>query len=279
MPFVHLSEIRNPMVIAKFVHQNIGVSVSSQTFLEQYDTVLSQRLVQQYRCSTSEASQLKLELVRQLQKEEVRLTIAEHWAIADAFIKEKTPAIWQAMQQNFGLSQAGFQVLLQALRSGNDDLFEQVFLRHFKDCVRFLKQQYEAKQEDAYDATMDAMLYFCQRLTEGKIKYGNLRFLFTQIARQIYVRAMKKGSKQVLTETFELPEPEKQYDQEVYTCLEKALKLLCQDCRQLLTDNYHNNLKLNEIADLAKKSPAAIRKQKQRCLGKLRQYFIQFYQP
>ena len=71
--------------------------------------------------------------------------------------------------KNFGLSPDDFQLLLEELWSGRDELYQRVFLSHFKDCLTFLKKQYRASHQDAYDASMDTLLIFCDRLKRGRI--------------------------------------------------------------------------------------------------------------
>lgn len=177
-------------------------------------------------------------------------------------------------KKNFGLTEQAFQKMVSALKEGNNEFYERSFLAHFGDCCNYLQQRYKADQEDAYDATMETMLVFCNRLKAGKIRYGNIRFLFTQMAGQTYLSWKKKAQKITNLENIDLPEvlPEK-IDQETRKMLADAWGNLGKPCQQLLKDFYYEDLPSKEIAKKLDRSDAAVRKQKQRCIEKLRAIF------
>lgn len=177
-------------------------------------------------------------------------------------------------EKNFGLSENAFHTLVAALKKGEETLYEKVFLAHFKDCMQYLRRSFKASHEDAYDATMDAMVVFCNRLKAGKIQYGNLRFLFTQIARQIYIRWIKKEQLKTSIEQPDFSLPTATVDKETLQLLNKAWALLGEKCSQLLKDFYYGGVTLQEISIHNEKTPAAIRKQKQRCVEQLRTLFL-----
>lgn len=178
------------------------------------------------------------------------------------------------MNKNFGLTQERFDELLEALKNGDDQLFETVFLTHFKSCVQYLVRNYNASQEDAYDVTMDTLLVFHKRMKTGKVVYGNLRFLFTQMAGQHYQRWIKKK-----TISSELPEL-KEYasinlnlDKSDLQIFDYAWEELGNNCKTVLKAFYYDHISLNNLAERMGKNPVAIRKQKQRCIEKLRVLF------
>ncbi|MEL7249500.1 MAG: hypothetical protein AAFO03_13825 [Bacteroidota bacterium] len=181
--------------------------------------------------------------------------------------------------KNFGLSPDDFQLLLEELWSGRDELYQRVFLSHFKDCLTFLKKQYRASHQDAYDASMDTLLIFCDRLKRGRIKYGNLRFLFTQMAGQVYLKNNRQNTKyadwpdhlDMSTETTEnIPD-------DALKAFEKAWPQLGEPCRGLLKAFFYDKQKLKDIAQRQARSEVALRKQKQRCMGKLQAIFKKQY--
>ena len=149
------------------------------------------------------------------------------------------------MDKNFGLSPNDFDKLALDLKKNEADFFKAVFLRHFKECMIFLQKQDGASSDDAYDATMDALIQFRRLLVEGKLKYGNLRYLFTKMASH-------------------------DDDQENIALLNAAWPELGPDCQDLLKLHYYGQMKLSEIAAYKEKTPAAIRKQKERCIERLR---------
>lgn len=181
--------------------------------------------------------------------------------------------------RNFGLSRMAFQELLAALKAGQDDLYQQIFLAHFGDCMNYLKRQYNASHRDAYDASMDALVAFCERLKRGRIQYGNLRFLFTQMAGQYYLKIRK--SEEMTTEltdewdVADLTEPD--ISAEVLAAFDQAWPRLGKNCQQLLKSFFYDRTKLKDIARQQNKSEAALRKQKQRCMSKLQTIFQSLY--
>ncbi|MCG8326954.1 MAG: hypothetical protein MI974_04670 [Chitinophagales bacterium] len=185
-----------------------------------------------------------------------------------------------ALIKNFGLTAEEFDRLVNQLRRGNEDLFQAIFLAHFEDCMKYLSQRYGLQHEKAYDITMDALLLFRKRLLENKIHYGNIRFLFTQMASQLYLKELKRPSaKAEVSELQDLLYEETEYfDDEILSILNKAWDKLCDDCRGLLKRFYYHKSSLKEIAQEQQKNAAALRKQKQRCVEKLRQHFNQLYQ-
>ena len=191
------------------------------------------------------------------------------------------PNSTKEMQQsgkNFGLSEAQFNQMLIALKKGDNSLFEQTFLLHFQDCMNYLKRRYKASHEDAYDVSMDTLLEFCKRLKKGKIVYGNLRFLFTQMASQVYLKWIKKQNLVGEWEDLEIPEEKPEsVDEEATSALNKAWSQLGTNCQKMLRSYYYDQVTLNEIASDLGKSDVAVRKQKQRCMEKLRGLFKQYY--
>ena len=183
--------------------------------------------------------------------------------------------------KNFGLSPEGFQTLLQELRAGKDELYQQVFLNHFGDCMNYLKRQYQATHEDAYDASMDALLIFCDRLKKGRIQYGNLRFLFTQMAGQVYLKLKKSNNRYVsLPSSLDLSDEETaSIPQAAFEAFDTAWPELGVECRKLLKAFFYDRVKLKDVAQQQGKNETALRKQKQRCMEKLQAIFQKQYQP
>ena len=181
--------------------------------------------------------------------------------------------------KNFGLSAEEFDELVQKLKGGDESLFKAIFLAHFEDCLKYLKHKFGLQHERAYDVTMDTLLLFRRKILEGKIKYGNIRFLYTRMASQLYLKQVdKQPIKEQVSEIKDLLEDEiDALDQEELDLLNKAWQKLCDDCRGLLKRVYYQKASLKEIAEEQNKTAAALRKQKQRCMEKLRLHFSQLY--
>lgn len=179
--------------------------------------------------------------------------------------------------KNFDLSEDEFENLRAGLKTGDDSLFERIFLSHFSDCLAYLKSKFNISQEEAYDASMDTMLEFRRYLIEDKIKYGNLRFLFTRMAAQ---RWMKLNKKEALVDTTdEIPEMldlSQVHSDEELAILDKSWEKLSIECKNLLKQFYYDKIKLSAIAENIGKNASSLRKQKERCVNTLRNNFQQF---
>jgi len=173
------------------------------------------------------------------------------------------------MNRNFGLSPDDFDEIVADLKKNETTFFEKVFLQHFKECQHYLQKEFNADQNDAYDATMDTMIEFRRRLVEGKLRYGNLRFLFTKMATQIYVRNRKSFQSQAINDQ-DIEISQATNSQDDILLLNKIWPKLEDPCKELLTKHYYGKMKLTDIATRQQKSAVAIRKQKERCVSKLR---------
>ena len=176
------------------------------------------------------------------------------------------------MSKNFGLSEKEFADMCLKLRQGDEILFEKVFLSHFEDCITYLLNNYSITREDAYDTTMETLIQFRKRLVEGKIKYGNIRFLFTKMASQIFFKSEKKRNK-VEGLTFDA---DSNINEEDLQILEKAINELGEDCQKLLKLNFYEKMTIAEIALVNNKNAATLRKTKQRCLSRLKNLFTKY---
>ncbi|AXT59646.1 sigma-70 family RNA polymerase sigma factor [Aquimarina sp. AD10] len=176
--------------------------------------------------------------------------------------------------KNFGLSEASFEKLITDLKRNDTQFFEQVFLKQFKETMKYLSREYKASHEDAYDATMDALIEFRARFVASKLKYGNLRFLFTKMASQMFLRNLNKVNTSIEDHMYKIEEiDESPTESEELNHLKNAWKSLGDACKQLLTWHFYGKMKLIEIASETNKSPSTIRKQKERCIQKLKDQF------
>jgi len=173
--------------------------------------------------------------------------------------------------KNFGLSEAAFKDLQSKLRTGDEQLFEHIFLRHFEPCLKYVVSEDKAPEDVAYDATMDAFLTFRMKVAQGKINYGNLRFLLTRMARQHYYKRAKKENS-VSLDLIQPPSetPDMELGDSTVELLQKGWKSLGEKCQKLLYAFYYLNQELKDIAAKTNRKPEALRKQKQRCLEQLR---------
>ena len=179
-----------------------------------------------------------------------------------------------AAKKNFGLEVTEFEHLLEQLRQGDESLFEKAFLSQFDECCQYLIKEDKASPTAAYDAAMDALLSLRTGLIRENISYGNLRFLYTRMARQHFYKATNATlpTEDVDPLLLEIT-TEETIDEDVYTDLTKAWAQLGADCRKLLQNLYYREQKMVSIAEAMARTPAAVRKQKQRCIAVLRNGF------
>ena len=178
------------------------------------------------------------------------------------------------MNKNLGLSPEEFDQLVADLKKNETRFFKKIFLQYFKDFMALLQKHYNASEDDAYDATMDALIEFRRRLVEGKLKYGNLRYLFSTMTHQHYVRNKKAFQSQDLEEEgFEPPYAFENKDETV-ELVNYAWIRLDKDCQELMKLHIYGRMKLTDIADLMDRSPAAVRKQKERCIAKIKMILL-----
>lgn len=178
---------------------------------------------------------------------------------------------------NFGLTQEEYQVMADKLKNGREDLFEKVFLAQFSDSMQYLKTNYRVEHDLAYDITMNVLIEFRKKILTDKITYGNLRYLFTKMTTQFYLKDMAKGSKEMEVSHFSILEDDDIDIEEKFVALKKAWGEMPSQEKMLLEDFYYKDIPLIKIAERENKTDAALRKQKQRSIEKLRAIFFNNY--
>ncbi len=174
-------------------------------------------------------------------------------------------------RQNFNLTELDFKNMVAKLMQGDESMFEQIFLFHFEDCIHYLKKHHKAATEIAYDIAMEALLQFRHKLLTYKITYGNLLYLYTKIASQLYVTSLAKENK-VRASISAFVEIEDDVEEKLLV-IKNAWAILTEEDKKLLEDYYYKDIPLAQIAEVENKSIAALRKQKQRAIKRLRDLF------
>ena len=169
------------------------------------------------------------------------------------------------------------------MKQGDERLFEQIYLAHFKTCVSYLTNQRRATLDDAHTSTMDALLEIRKELIQEKIQYGNLAFYFTYRAGKKLFKIHEKRKKLKQREPPENMDLQDDNDflqtlqtKEMTQMVEQALLGLGQDCLRLLQLYYYENLNWSKIAsiyypeateEIIKKRSGTLRRRTQRkCL-------------
>jgi RNA polymerase sigma factor (sigma-70 family) len=252
--------------------------ISIEVFCKKYESIMLHNLKQESIAQIHDPHKLYFDVIQHLFITFKKDNLHSESYIWEVFKMISTKILRKhkkRMDKNFGLSEDTFNILQQKLQDGDRTLFEKVFLSNFEDCLLFVQRKHQLQRSDAYDITMDALLLLYQKLFEGKVYYGNLRFLFLQMANQIYLK-QQQGTKTYgyLDEIgIELPNNNPHEDAKIVDLLNKALNKLCDNCRKLMTRIYYEGASMKKIAEDQGKKPEAIRKQKQRCMEKLRKAF------
>jgi len=158
--------------------------------------------------------------------------------------------------QNFGLSEAEFHEMVEAMRNGDTVFFERVYLSHFENCINYLIGKnhsiYWKKYEQAYTATMQALLEIRRELIEGKIAYGNLRFYFTKRAKMKLYKITKKAEVDIDILDRDFKKDQNFLDailsRELSATIKKALAKLGGKCQRLIQMKYGQGLTWLRIA-------------------------------
>lgn len=164
------------------------------------------------------------------------------------------------------------------LASGDETLFERIFLHHFGACQNTLKRNYKASHEDAYDSVMWAMLRMRQLLLEKKVGFGNLEAYLIRMANNHYLKKQMR-SREITVAT--LPDDQEEetpvFDEEMVQALGKAWSKLEEKCQILLKGFYYDKIELKQMTThLNDSSEANTRKRKERCINALRKLFFEF---
>ncbi len=194
------------------------------------------------------------------------------WNYFPKYVGRDSKLFKTTMSKNFGLSETEFEEMKTNLLTGDESIFERIFLKHFDNCISYLVKNNRIDRELAYDITMETLIDFRKKLINNKINYGNLRFLFTKMASQKHLKQIREDKKKKdLSSLYE--DESLEPDLEI---MEKALDQLGAACKDLLKLNYYEKMSLKDIAVLKNVQAATLRKQKQRCLFTLKNLFRKY---
>ncbi|MEO1626819.1 MAG: sigma-70 family RNA polymerase sigma factor [Bacteroidota bacterium] len=170
------------------------------------------------------------------------------------------------------MSEADFIKLLAEMKEGNESMFEHIFLSHFETNIRYLRRTFKLSHSEAYDLCMETMVRFRDKLLKGKIAYGNLGFLFNQMSRHLFLQSLRRKDvhERALLSTLSFAPDTSEEKEYLFVLLKQAWESLGENCRSLLKSFYFDGVSLKDLAQQEQKSDVALRKQKQRCVAKLK---------
>ena len=180
-------------------------------------------------------------------------------------------------KKNLGLTRKEFKSMLKELQEGDEKIIETVYLSHFDKCTSYLRRQHGCNEDEAHEASLDALLEIRKDLIEEKIFYGNLAYYFTYRAKsKLFKMRSKKKTTFSSMEEVDIPDEEmierNLQQEELNFQVAEAMKQLSSECRSILRQYYFEDLNLKEIAQNLGKSHDAVRQEARRCRNKLRKY-------
>jgi len=169
--------------------------------------------------------------------------------------------------------------MTEELRNGSDEYFELLFRRLFVYTYREMIETMKISEPDAKEAAIEALYEFRKKLINGKVKYGNVNYLFMVMARRKFIQGYNKRKKIGFLEDnpYEVEDiideiEVKKWSEEDFLAMEEAFKSLDDKCKDLLHKIYYKKVDTGKIAKKLGINRVAVRKRKQRCLDKMREY-------
>lgn len=176
-----------------------------------------------------------------------------------------------SIKDNFGLTESEFNRCITKLIDGDDSFITNNMLHQLSESMAFLQSKYTITRNQAYDICMNTLLEFRRKLINGKISYGNLRFLFTRMCSNQFIDGEKinKKTNEAINTFLEIKSaPE---DQELlYERLEAILHQLSPEQSSFIKEIYYSGKSPEKIASEQNITYANLRKRKQRILSKIR---------
>jgi DNA-directed RNA polymerase specialized sigma24 family protein len=163
------------------------------------------------------------------------------------------------------------------MKSGDETLFEKIFLSQFRICVQYLIAKFRIDYETAYDITMDTLIDFRQKIVCGKLEYGNLRYLFTKIATQKLSKSKEHPLEFDSWDEADEVEIDHVGNEKMCIALENAWEVLTAEEKSLLEKFYYNDMSIVNISKLTNIPDFTLRKQKQRAVERLKIIFFEKY--
>jgi len=181
--------------------------------------------------------------------------------------------------KNLGLSEDEFNKMVEGLRNGSNEYFEYLFRELFIKTYEKIKSTMNIPEGDAKDATVEALYDLRKKIINGTVKYGNINYLFNMMARRKFMSKYKKAKKgeifwegpYIEEEVIDEEEP-KEWEEEDFLKLEMAIDKLDEKCKDLLNNIFYKHIDTVLIARWLGINLPTLRKRKQRCLDKVRQY-------
>ncbi len=178
-------------------------------------------------------------------------------------------------KRNFGLTEEEFLQFAAKTKNGDESLFLHISKNHFDQCISYLKMKFKLGEDDAYDICLDTMLKFRTKILKDKIKYGNLSYLYTRMASNVFLDRIRQSNKvEQAIDFFSSDDGSYKINEDQFLdILEQSMDKLDAENKELLDNIYFEERDIHEIGVDMNISYAALRKRKQRMLEKLKSIF------
>lgn len=169
---------------------------------------------------------------------------------------------------------------IDRLKLGDNREVEKLYHMYFADCEKYILSN-NGSFSEAQDVFQDCLVVLLTYLQnpDFELKVKLHTFIFA-IYRYHWLNILKAKKRYTLTKS-EMPSESDEINMEEMIkevnkilYLEKALKLLKEDCRLILTKYYYEGIHLKDIASSMGYDENFIRVKKSRCMGYLRNYFM-----
>lgn len=180
------------------------------------------------------------------------------------------------LKDNFNLSKKEFDAFVMQLKQGDSSMFTTVFNEQFQESVQYISSKFNISSDVAYDACMDTMIVFRDKIMEDKIKYGNMRYLFTRMAANTYLDNIKRN-KRINTAIAVFTNDDKNVNQDkegFFNKLDSVVNQLNEEHKSLINDLFYSTKSLEQIASEKNIAYATLRKRKERVLTRLRDRYF-----
>lgn len=170
--------------------------------------------------------------------------------------------------------------LITALKRGNADALQQVYLDHRSSFLNFARK-FRLAREEVLDTYQDAIIALRENAINGKLDGLNSTlktYLFSIGKYMIYTKLKRQQKKQLISGMVEIPEPSLpegfqsgQVMSLEHRLLNEAFGQLGVQCQKVLSLFYLRGYTLEEIAEaMSYRSKDVVKSQKSRCLKSLK---------
>ncbi len=181
-----------------------------------------------------------------------------------------------SLKDNFGLTKSQFDRYVENLREGDDSFFTDHLATQLPESMSYLQAKFGCSRDKAYDTCLDTFLNFRTKILNGKITYGNLRFLFTRMCINEYIDHGKNQIKvkKSICEFLALQKNQTVDQEDFFVTLDWAIDQLPDIEKDLIKDLYYSEKSMQTLAEEKSLSYSNLRKKKERTIKKIRTYFF-----